>query len=128
VVRFLVHLYALSATLPFVSFAVVWLASYLWRRNNKKAIKLAMDVTTLSLIGSVSYLFFQLFHTKFGFYFIVLFFLVGYGLAGNYQYRKKGKIDHVRIVRVLWRLAFFGLSVLYVLLAVAGLIQSFWSV
>ncbi|PYI54659.1 DUF3397 domain-containing protein [Paenibacillus flagellatus] len=124
----LIHIYAFSAAVPFVWFFALWIGVYYWRRDGKRATKLAMDVTTLLLIGSVSVMYYQLFHSNFGFFLILLFFLIGYGLVGNFQYRIKGRIDHRRIIRLLWRLGFLGLSAVYVLFLFIGLGKSILSV
>ncbi|GAA3403914.1 DUF3397 domain-containing protein [Paenibacillus hodogayensis] len=127
-ISFFIHIYAFTATVPFLWFFLLWIGGYVWHRDGKRATKLAMDVTTLLLIGSVSMIFKQLFGTNFGFFFILLLFLVGYGLLGNFQYRLKGQINHKRIIRLLWRVAFLTLSAVYVLLLIIGLIKSIVSV
>jgi hypothetical protein len=124
----LIHIYAFSASVPFLWFFVLWIGTYIWRRDGKKATKLAMDVTTLLLIGSVSFLFHDLLGSSFGFFLILLFFLIGYGLLGNFQYRVRGKIDNRRIFRLLWRFGFLTLSVVYLLFLVVGLGKSILSV
>lgn len=89
---------------------------------------MAMDVTTLLLIGSVSAMYYNLLGSWFGFFIILLFFLIGYGLLGNFQYRIRGKIDHARIFRLLWRIGFLGLSAFYLLFLFIGLGKSIFSV
>lgn len=84
---------------------------------------LAMDVTTLFLLLSVSALFNILFHAKFGFYLILLIVLISAGLIGGAQNRIKGKVDGRRLFRAVWRLSFFFLSTLYVLFMIVALIQ-----
>jgi hypothetical protein len=121
---FWIHLYALTAFVPFLWFFVIWIAVYLKTRESKRATKLSMDVTTLLLIGSVSSLYSIIFHNSFGFYMIVLFFLIGYGLIGNYQYRLRGAINHTKIIRALWRIGFILLSIVYFILLIIGFIQT----
>ena len=128
IVDMLIHVYAFSAAVPFLWFFLLWIGGYFWLRDGKRATKLAMDVTTLLLIGSVSVLFKQLFDSGFGFFMILLFFLIGYGLLGNFQYRIRGKINHIKIIRVLWRVGFLTLSVAYVLFLFIGLGKSILSV
>jgi len=120
----IVHIYAFSAAVPFLWFFVLWIGVYLWRRDGKQATKLAMDVTTLLLIGSVSVMFAQFFDSNFGFFLILLFFLIGYGLLGNLQFRRRGKMDHKKIIRILWRLGFLGLSAVYLVFLLIGLAVS----
>ncbi|WP_127582742.1 DUF3397 family protein [Paenibacillus koleovorans] len=122
-VNFWIHLYAFTAFVPYLWFFVLWFVVYLWQRDGKRATKLAMDVTTFLLIGSVSSMYANVFHNSFGFYFILLFFLIGYGLIGNYQYRLRGKLNHRKIIRILWRLGFILLSLAYFLLLIIGIIQ-----
>lgn len=124
----LIHIYAFTAAVPFLWFFIIWLSAYWWRKDSKFATKLAMDVTTLLLIGCVSGLFKSIFGGSFGFYLILLFFLIGYGLIGNFQRRVKGTLNHRRIFRMLWRVGFLVLSAIYFLFVVIGLIKSIVSV
>lgn len=83
-------------------------------KDRKQAVKLAMDVTTLFLLFSVSALFNNTFQSRFGFYLILLVLLIAVGLIGSAQTRWKGKVDVRRLVRVVWRLAFVAMSFCYV--------------
>jgi hypothetical protein len=125
---FWIHLYAFTAIVPFLWFFVLWIAVYAITRDGKKATKLAMDVTTFLLIGSVSSMYYTIFHNGFGFYMILLFFLIGYGLIGNYQHRLRGAINHVKIIRLLWRLGFLLLSAVYFLFLIIGFIMKLMDV
>jgi uncharacterized membrane protein len=108
-------LYALLATVPFLGFAVVWGIGYIIFRDKKRTTRLAMDVTTLLLIGAVASMWNHLFQSRFGFWLIVLVMLIAVGLLGGYQNREKGAIDMSKIMRIVWRVGFVFLSVLYVL-------------
>jgi hypothetical protein len=116
--------YGYLSVLPIIPFVAVYIGTYLYSKDRKQSIRLAMDVTMVFLIGSVSGLFNQLIGGSFGFYGILLVMLIGAGLLGNLQYRTKGKFDPVRIVRVVWRIGFFVLAVLYVVFLIIGLIRS----
>jgi len=116
--------YGYLAVIPVIPFAVVYLGKFLYSRDRKQSIRLAMDVTMVFLIGSVAGLFNQLFGGSFGFYGILLVMLICAGLLGNLQYRTKGRFDPARIVRVIWRIGFFVLAVLYVILLLIGLIRT----
>lgn len=80
-----------------------------------------MDVTTGLLIGCVAVLFDKLFNSQFGLYGILLFMLLGGGLLGNAQFRKRGKIDGKKIFRTIWRLSFFTMSLLYLVFMCIGI-------
>jgi hypothetical protein len=116
--------YGYLSVMPFIPFAAVYIGTYLYTRDRKQSIRLAMDVTMVFLIGSVSGLFNQLFGGSFGFYGILLVMLIGAGLLGNLQHRTKGKLDPVRIIRVIWRIGFFVLAVLYIIFLIIGLIRT----
>ncbi|WP_223285184.1 DUF3397 domain-containing protein [Paenibacillus sp. PL91] len=108
------HAYAYLAVIPVIPFAIILFGYGAYIQDRKKAFRLAMDVTTALLIGCVAVLFDNLSGTKFGLYGILLFMLLGGGLLGNAQFRKRGTIDGKKIFRTIWRLSFFSMSVLYV--------------
>ncbi|MFC0216236.1 DUF3397 domain-containing protein [Paenibacillus chartarius] len=114
-------LYELLAVIPFIGFALGWGIGYAWFRDKKKSIRLAMDVTTLLLIGAVAKLWNLLFGSNFGFWLIVLVLLIAVGLLGGYQNRVKGAIDFTKIARIIWRVGFVCLSLLYVLFLIVNL-------
>ncbi|WP_261808001.1 DUF3397 domain-containing protein [Paenibacillus sp. N3.4] len=109
-------LYAVFAVAPFITFVAFWFLFYLFLKEKKMTTRLTMDVTTVFLLGSVSLMWNRLFHTTFGFWFIMLIMLIAFGMIGGYQTHLKGKADLVKVARVVWRLAFLGLSGLYIVL------------
>lgn len=102
--------------IPVIPFLFVYFIHFAVKRDKKAAIKLSMDVTTLFLILSVSALFNNVFNSTFGFYLILLILLVAAGLIGGAQTRLKGQVDARRLLRVVWRLAFAGTGIAYILL------------
>lgn len=120
-VHSLTTLYALLATVPFVAFALVWVAAYFVTRDKRKTTRLAMDVTTLLLIGAVASMWNNLFNSRFGFWLIVLVILIAVGLLGGYQNRVKGSIDMKKIFRIIWRIGFLCLSMMYILFLILNI-------
>lgn len=114
--------YKIMAAMPFIPFAIVYIVCVLRGREKKDAVRLAMDVTTIFLIGIVSALISTRTGSSLGFFIILLVMLVGAGLIGNAQTRVRGKIDPSRIFRAVWRLSFFAMAILYVLLMTLHLI------
>lgn len=108
-----VYILSIMPVIPFL--LVYFIANYI-KRDKKAAVKLAMDVTTLFLILSVSALFNNVFSSNFGFYLILLVLLIGIGLIGGAQNRIKGKVDTRKLFRVVWRLTFAATGIAYVLL------------
>ncbi|WP_217596139.1 DUF3397 domain-containing protein [Cohnella sp. GbtcB17] len=119
----IVAAYAVLAIGSFVPFAAVYGISSMQTGNKKRALGLAMDLTTVFLIGVVSYLLNRTFGMQMGFYLILLFMLLGAGLIGNAQYRLRGKVDGLKLFRAIWRLSFFGLAALYVLLMIVEIVR-----
>ncbi|GIP51726.1 MULTISPECIES: DUF3397 domain-containing protein [Paenibacillus] len=111
----LTSIFVLSV-MPIIPFIIVYFITYYLKKDKKAAVKLAMDVTTLFLILSVSALFNIVFASKFGFYLILLVLLIAVGLIGGAQNRMKGKVDMRRLLRAVWRLTFAGTGIAYILL------------
>lgn len=119
--EFIKHLYAYMAVLPIIPFAIILFGYGAYIQDRKKAFRLAMDITTALLIGCVAVLFDDLFKSNFGLYGIMLFMLLGGGLLGNAQFRKRGAVDVKRVFRTIWRLSFFTMSLLYILFMFIGI-------
>jgi hypothetical protein len=110
------YMYAMFAVFPFLTFTFIWFLVYFFLREKKMTTRLTMDLTTIFLIGAVSAMWNKLFHSSFGFWLITLIILVAYGLIGGFQTKEKGQTDLFKVTRVVWRLSFVGLSVLYFIL------------
>ncbi|MFC5467151.1 DUF3397 domain-containing protein [Cohnella suwonensis] len=111
----LVQSYAFIATVPVIPFLLVYFVGA--RGGDRKAaVRLAMDVTTIFLIGFVAGALNTRLHSNFSLYFILLVMLVGGGLIGNAQNRLRGKVDAGKLFRAVWRLSFFCLVPVYLLL------------
>ncbi|TBL78135.1 DUF3397 domain-containing protein [Paenibacillus thalictri] len=120
IVQWFSQIYSFMAVIPFIVFIILWGILYGITKDKKRATRTSMDVTAVLLIGSVSMMIKQIFGTSFGFWFLLLFFLVCAGLLGNLQNRTKGAVDLAKIAKVLLRLGFMLLSVCYILLLVIG--------
>jgi len=112
----LVQAYAFLATVPVIPFVLVYLVVTMRGGDRKSAIRLAMDITTAFLFGIVASLLRARLGSDFAPFFLLLVMLIGGGLIGNAQNRARGKVDARKLVRAVWRLSFFGLSLLYILL------------
>lgn len=113
----------IMSAVPVIPFILVYLIVRQRNKDKKQAIRLAMDVTTVFLLFSVSAIFNIFFQSKFGFYLILLLILITAGLIGGAQNRWKGQVDGKRLLRAVWRLAFVTLSISYIILMVIGLLQ-----
>lgn len=114
--------YATIAVVPVIPFLIVYFVISARGGDRKQAIRTAMDVTTVFLIGIVAALINERFGTSFGLYLIILLMLLVGGLIGNAQNRARGKVDTSKLIRAVWRLSFFSLTALYVILMVIHII------
>jgi hypothetical protein len=119
-----INVYSWLAALPFITFIVIWLVAYFFLKNKKVTTRLSMDITMLFLIGSVSVIWNHLFHAQFGFWLIAMVLLIAFGLIGGYQNHAKGKTDLLKVFRVVWRLGFLTLSMLYIVLLLANILKN----
>ncbi|WP_151735855.1 DUF3397 domain-containing protein ['Paenibacillus yunnanensis' Narsing Rao et al. 2020] len=115
--------FVLLSVIPFVPFVLIYFIGTALKKDRRKVFFLAMDVTTLFLLLSVSALFNLTFDSRFGFFLILLFVLIFAGLIGGAQTRLKGKVDGKRLFRAVWRSCFFLMSVSFVLFTIVGLIK-----
>lgn len=120
----LAHVYAAMAMLPFLPFIAVYAVDYWRKRDKRRAVRMAMDVTTLFLIGSVSILFRNVTGSMVGFWIVVLLFLLFAGFIGRQMNNVRGKVNVRRLLTVVIRFAFFALALLYLLLLLIGIVQS----
>lgn len=111
------------SVIPVIPFMIIYFTGLALKKEKRKTVMLAMDVTTVFLLLCVSALFNNIFHTSFGFYLILLIVLISAGLIGGAQNRMKGQVDGKRLLRAVWRLSFFFMSFSYVLFMVAGFIK-----
>ncbi|BCG60255.1 DUF3397 domain-containing protein [Paenibacillus sp. URB8-2] len=111
------------SVMPVLPFLLVYYISVALGRGKKPALQLAMDVTTVFLLFSVSALFNNLFQNGFGFYLILLLVLISAGLIGGAQNRIKGRVDGKRLLRAVWRLGFLVMGTGYVIFMVFGMIK-----
>ncbi|REK76236.1 DUF3397 domain-containing protein [Paenibacillus paeoniae] len=113
--------YTALAVIPILPFAIVLFGYGAIVQNRKKALIMAMDVSTVFFILCVSALFNIMFKSSFGLYGILLVMILAGGLLGNAQFRKRGSVDVKRVLRAIWRLSFFVTSALYLLFMLISL-------
>ncbi|WP_091014048.1 DUF3397 domain-containing protein [Paenibacillus amylolyticus] len=118
-------LFIVLSILPFFPFFLVYWGMYVWKKDKRNAMRMAMDVTTFFLVFSVSALFNLTFDSSFGFYLTLLLILLALGFIGGAQNRLKGKVDGGRMFRAVWRMAFIIMSFGYILFTLFGLFRYF---
>ena len=121
---FIVHLYSALALMPYATFVGIWIITYLVTRNKRKSTYLSMDATVFFLFGPVMVLMEQVTGSRLPFWIIVLLILISAGFIGREQNRKRGKVDGTKLFRWMTRTGFLLFSLAYVVLVIAGLVQT----
>ncbi|MEY4480600.1 MAG: hypothetical protein RLZZ267_1278 [Bacillota bacterium] len=65
------------------------------------------------------------FDSRMGVWWILLFYLIVAGLLGGLQARLRGSVDFRRLLKAVWRLGFFVLSLVYLVYLVLGIISNY---
>jgi hypothetical protein len=112
----LIYIYEGLARFPILTFGVLWLLAYAWRRDVKQAFQSAMDVSFFFMIGSVARLLKQLTGSSFGFWVLLFMLLASVGFLGRKLDARYGRVDPQILLKWVCRPGFLVLSLLYVLL------------
>lgn len=122
-IDWLASIYAFLSVIPFVSFFLIWFLCYALIKDKKKSTKLAVDGTTFFLWGVAYILCRQVLSSTLLFWLVILFMLIFAGWIGWEQNSKRGAVDGWKVFRIVWRISFLPLIVLYILLIVTGIVQ-----
>jgi hypothetical protein len=117
----IINWYEWLAMLPFVPFILVWLAAYLVAGSSKTAVRAAMDVTFLFLVGSVARLLQELTGSSRWGWLILFMLLLSGGWIGRRQELSEGGFRFSRLYKWLSRTGFTVLAFLYLILLIATL-------
>jgi hypothetical protein len=120
-IEFFANIYKALAYLPFLTFIVIWFLLYWMKRDKKFSTRIAIDITTVLLLGKVSMQLHQLSGSWFGFWVILFILLLVTGLIGRQQNDLRGFVHLHKIVKILSRIGFVVLSFFYVVLLIIGL-------
>lgn len=121
-IHFIENIYKALAYIPHLSFLVIWFIIYFIKKDKKKSTRLAIDITTVLLIGTVAMQMNKLFNSWFGFWFMLLLLLLITGFIGRQQNDLRGFIHLPRILKIISRIGFVVLSFFYVVLLLISLV------
>jgi hypothetical protein len=121
-IHFIENIYKALAYIPHLTFIVIWFLIYFIKRDKKKSTRLAIDITTVLLLGTVAMQMHKIFNSWFGFWFMVLIILLVTGLIGRQQNDLRGVVHFPRILKILSRIGFVVLSFFYVVLLLISLL------
>jgi len=117
------NVFSAISIFPFLPFVIVYFGYMLFDKDKKKAIRMAMDVSTIFFVIHDAALLNNLFNSSFALYGMLLVMIIGAGLLGNGAYRKSQNIPWKRIIRAIWRVTFFVTALLYIFLSMYVLLK-----
>lgn len=119
--------FALLATIPFLTFFILYLAGTRFIKDRKRAFRLSVDVTTVLLIMAVGALW-QYISASYVSWWAALALLTAlYVLLAALQIWIRGRISWRRLLRRGWRIAFIIFAVMYVVFFIIGIGQTFFA-
>ncbi|MCF6093576.1 DUF3397 domain-containing protein [Microaerobacter geothermalis] len=118
--EFLANMYAILATIPFLSYPLIYYLTFWRSRDKKKSHAWAINLTTVFLASADGAMFRILQWKGFVWWFILLTLVSGLVL-GFLQYRLKGNLYLPRLAKGIWRVMFVFLSILYLILFSKGI-------
>lgn len=122
--NFISDLFAVFSGLPFVSFLIILIVFSFFLPKNK-AFLFAIDLTNILLIISITAMYRMSFDSRMGVWWILLLYLILAGLLGGLQARLRGSVDIRRLIKAVWRLGFFVLSIVYLVYLVLGIVSNY---
>ncbi len=115
-------LIAVCVIMPIIVYIIVYTISRKLLKNNKKAVRLSADITTVFLILAVHYAVIALFeHSYLWIIIISLIIIASTVLFMHYKVREE--VDLKRVFTGFWRASFLLFSVAYFLLAAIGIVE-----
>ncbi|TCS84426.1 DUF3397 family protein [Tepidibacillus fermentans] len=120
---FIIQTYALIATVPFISFFLIYYLLLFTGRKNRTAKEFAIHFTTLLLISAVSAEINYIFQTKFGFLWSLLWVLLILIIISYLQQKMRGVLNYKKVMTSTSKLSFLSLSFFYLLFFLIGLFQ-----
>lgn len=125
--EWMANMYAVMATIPFVTFFIIYLAVRWIKGDSTAAVGWAINVTTFFLISAVSTMYGLISAPQSAsfFWWILLFWLVITGGMGFLQLKLKGGLNLVKLTRAAWRVTFVALSITYVIFFFIGIARFF---
>ncbi|MFV9510000.1 DUF3397 family protein [Tepidibacillus sp. LV47] len=115
--------YALIATIPFISFFLIYYLLLFAGKKKRTAREFAIHFTTFLLYGAVSAEINSILHSKLGFLWSFLWILLIFFIIGYLQKKVRGVLNYKKIITSTSKLSFISLSFFYFLFFLVGLFQ-----
>jgi hypothetical protein len=113
---------AACVIMPVIVYMTVYTLSRQRFKNNKKAVRLSADVTTLFLIMAVHYAVIALFERSYLWIIMIILILLA-SIVLFMHYKVREEVNLKRVFTGFWRASFLLFSIGYFLLAVIGIAE-----
>lgn len=107
-------------TLPILLYLLIFIGVKYWTKNGRKAMNIAINITTPLLIFSVHHLFITIWSYSF-FSYIIMFMLLVAMIFTYIYWRMRGEIIYRKLFLGYWRLIFLLFLLIYLLLVMYGI-------
>lgn len=111
---FLIKIYAVIATMPFLSFFLIYILYILLGKPKDMAFERAIYITSVLLIGSVSSQLKNIFNLASGLWLSLLLVFLIFITLGYLQWKLKNKLDIKKLILSTLKLCFYLFGVLYI--------------
>lgn len=118
----LANIIAAFVTIPLFGFIVVYFIAKKMTKNNRRAVHLAIDWSTVLLILSVHHLILVIWHKSFLWFLLLIMILVAL-IFVFIHYKTKSEIEYKAIFKGFWRMNFLLFFSAHIFFAMLGLIQ-----
>ncbi|MGM0851651.1 MAG: DUF3397 domain-containing protein [Bacillota bacterium] len=112
---------AIFVLIPFLGYFISFILAKEIMKNHRKAVHLAIDVTTFLLIVSVHFIVIAIWQTSYLWLIFLIICFIGVLFAILY-WKAKGEIHYPKVLRGFWRLNFLLFFTAYITLMITGLI------
>lgn len=120
--QFLANLYAIFATMPFVSFTLIYFIFMYRTKNKMESLKWAIHISMFFLMSAVSVMMNTVTGSTAGFWWIILILIAVGGLLVWLQWKIRQRILLGRVLRTIWYLGFLVFTLSYIILFISGIV------
>lgn len=117
------NLAAIFVTIPILAYVLIFVISKQITKQHRRAVRYALDGSTLLFIISVHFLITTIWEKSFLWLILLLILIIGVAVA-FLNWKVKQEIDYNRVFRGFWRFNFLMFFSAYIILIIIGIVQS----
>lgn len=118
---FFIKTYGVMATLPFLSFFLIYFFLLILHKTKKQALNIAIYITSILLLSAVASFLKMIFDLESGLWLTILWVVIIFIVLGFMQWKIKGFFNYKKIILSTLKLSFLTFGVLYILFFIIGL-------